>query len=99
MYEGRLCLELLLPGWREGSRFRFREGAIEVFDFDLYSQALAKIERGFDLDLDDLRAMIDGGLVEPPRLRRLFDQVRDQLYKFPAIDPSGLELKLDRALR
>jgi len=42
--------------------------------------------------------MIDGGLVEPPRLRQLFDQIRDQLYRFPTIDPAGLELKLERAL-
>jgi hypothetical protein len=39
-----------LPGWRERSRFRFREGNLEVFDFDPYSQALSKLERGFELD-------------------------------------------------
>lgn len=35
-----------LPGWRDRSRFRFRAGNLEVFDFDPYSQALAKLERG-----------------------------------------------------
>ena len=87
-----------LPGWRERARFRFREGALEVYDFDLYSQALAKIERGFDLDLEDVRAMLDSGLVEPRRLRELFEQIEDQLYLFPAIDPAGLRAKLANAL-
>lgn len=87
-----------LPGWRERSRYRFREGKLEIFDFDLYSQALAKIERGFDLDLDDARAMIDSGLVEPRRLRKLFAQIEDQLFRFPAVDPGALRAKLDAAL-
>lgn len=30
-----------LPGWEKRSRFRFREGNLEVFDFDPYSQALS----------------------------------------------------------
>ena len=87
-----------LPGWRERSRFRFREGALEVYDYDLYSQALSKIERGFDLDLADARAMIEGGLVEPEQLRELFARVEGQLYRFPAVDPAGLRAKLERAL-
>ncbi len=87
-----------LPGWRERSRFRFREGGLEVYDFDLYSQALSKIERGFDLDLDDARAMIESGLVEPDRLRELFARIEGELYRFPAVDPAGLRGKLERAL-
>jgi len=87
-----------LPGWRERSRFRFRERALEVYDFDLYSQALSKIERGFDLDLADARKMIEAGYVDPGRLRELFDQIEDQLYRFPAVDPAGLRAKLERAL-
>lgn len=43
-----------LAGWQDRSRFRFREGNLEVFDFDPYSQALSKLERGFELDLDDV---------------------------------------------
>ena len=36
-----------LPGWRDRSPFVFREGRITVRHFDLFSQALSKIERGF----------------------------------------------------
>jgi hypothetical protein len=87
-----------LPDWRERSPFVFREGALEVHHFDLYSQALSKIERGFEQDLDDVRAMIAGGLVEPSRLRALYEKIAPELYRYPAIDPSALRRKLDAAL-
>lgn len=79
-----------LPGWRERSRFRFREGNLEVFDFDLYSQALSKLERGFELDLEDVRNMVVGGELDPKRLLDLFDAIETELFRFPAIDPAKL---------
>lgn len=88
-----------LPEWRERSRSRFSTGNVEVLDFDLYSQALSKIERGFDLDLSDVRRMIGSGLVDPDRLRELHAAIEGELHRFPAIDPPSLRAKLDRALR
>lgn len=79
-----------LPGWRERSRFRVREGDLEVFDFDPYSQALSKLQRGFELDLADVRSMVDSGQVEPAKLRELFEAVEPELFRFPAVDPAGL---------
>jgi hypothetical protein len=79
-----------LDGWRERSRFRFREGNLEVFDFDPYSQALSKLERGFELDLADVRSMVDAGQVEPERLLELFEGIAAELYRFPAVDPTTL---------
>lgn len=87
-----------LPGWRERSRFRFRAGSIDVYDCDLYSQALSKIERSFDLDLADAKAMIEAELVEPERLRELFEAIEPELYRFPAVDPAGLRARLERAV-
>lgn len=79
-----------LPGWQERSRFRLREGNLEVFDFDPYSQALSKLERGFELDLEDVHSMVDSGQVEPGRLLTLYEEIEDKLYKFPAVDPATL---------
>jgi hypothetical protein len=79
-----------LPGWEERSRFRFREGDLEVFDFDPYSQALSKLERGFELDLADVRNMIEAGHVEPQRLLTLYEQIEPQLYRFPSVEPASL---------
>lgn len=88
-----------LPGWRDRSRFRFRSGNAEIFDYDLYSQALAKIERGFDTDLGDVAAMLDRGLVQRPKLRELFAAIEPELYRFPAIDHQAFRTKFERALR
>ncbi len=84
-----------LPGWQERSRFRFREGNLEVFDFDPYSQALSKLERGFELDLDDVRSMVSSGQVKPTKLRELFEGIEADLYKFPAVDPPGLRTAVE----
>jgi hypothetical protein len=79
-----------LAGWKERSRFRFRAGNLEVFDFDLYSQALAKLERGFELDLRDVGEMVKAGQVQPGVLLELFEGIEPQLFRFPAVDPARL---------
>jgi hypothetical protein len=88
-----------LPGWRERSPLVFREGRIAVHHrFDLYSQALAKIERGFEQDLADVRSMLANELVEPSRMRTLYDAIEPDLYRYPAIDPPAFRRALDSAL-
>jgi len=52
-----------LPGWRERSGVIFTVGNVQVRHFDLYSQALAKIERGFQQDLQ--RQLPEGGKTRP----------------------------------
>ncbi len=86
------------PGWRDRSPFLFREGSVDFHTFDPCSQALAKIERDFELDRADVTAMLERGLVEPGRLRDLFDQIEPQLHRFPAIDAASFRERLDRAL-
>jgi hypothetical protein len=87
-----------LPGWRERSPLVFREGSMEVRHFDLYSQALAKIERGFGQDLEDVCAMIERGLIEPARVRAHYEEIEPALYRYPAIDPLVFRQRLEEAL-
>jgi hypothetical protein len=87
-----------LPGWRDRSPLVFREGNVDVHHFDPYSQALSKIERGFEHDLADVRAMIERGLVEPSRLAELYDAIEPQLYRYPAIDAAAFRRKVRAAL-
>ncbi len=87
-----------LPGWRERSPLLFQEGRIEIHHFDLYSQALSKIERGFEQDLSDVREMLDRGFVEADRLRELYEAIEPELYRYPAIDPAAFRRKLSVAL-
>ncbi len=86
-----------LPGWRERSPFLFREGGVEVHHFDFYSQALAKLERGFDQDLDDVREMISRGLVEIERLLEYYEAIEPELFRYPAIDPVLFRQKVEGA--
>lgn len=84
-----------LEGWRERCRFRFREGNLEVFDFDPYSQALSKLERGFDLDMDDVRQMVRSGQVDPGMLLELLEGIEPELFRFPAVDPAALRATVE----
>jgi hypothetical protein len=84
-----------LPDWQARSPFLFREGDLEVFDFDPYSQALSKLERGFALDLEDVGSMVRSGQVEPTKLRELFAAVEPELFRFPAVDPNGLRAAVE----
>lgn len=83
-----------LPGWRDRSPFVFRDGSVDVHHFDLYSQVLSKIERGFVHDLADVRSVIASGLVEPERLGRLYAAIEPELYRYPAIDPPAFRRKV-----
>jgi hypothetical protein len=87
-----------LPGWRERSPLVFQEGRVHIHHFDFYSQALAKIERGFNLDLEDVRRMIERGLVDRARLRELYEAIEPELYRYPAIDPPVFRRKVEAAL-
>ncbi|HEV3093500.1 MAG TPA: DUF6036 family nucleotidyltransferase [Solirubrobacteraceae bacterium] len=88
-----------LPGWRERSPLVISEGNVSVHHFDFYSQALAKVERDFAQDRDDVHEMIERGLVEPARLRELFEQIEPELYRYPAIDPVAFREKVEALLR
>ncbi len=87
-----------LPGWRDRSPFVLRAGRLDVHHFDPYSQALSKIERGFDQDLEDVEAMLSWGLVEPERALELFAAIEPHLFRYPAIDAAAFATKVRRAL-
>lgn len=87
-----------LPGWRDRCRFLRQEGKLAIFEFDFYSQALAKIERGFETDLADVRSMVAEGLVEPKTLHSLFMAIAGECYRFPAVDVKTLAEDLARAI-
>jgi uncharacterized nucleotidyltransferase DUF6036 len=77
-----------LPGWEDRSLFIRQVGSVAFYHYDPYAQALAKLERGHQLDLDDARRMVREGLVETDRLLQLFSAIEPQLYRYPAIDPA-----------
>jgi hypothetical protein len=87
-----------VPGWQDRSAFIAREGRLSFYHYDFYAQALSKIQRGHAQDLEDARQMIGRGLVDPGELRRRFDQIEPQLYRYPAIDPAAFRKALEAFL-
>ena len=83
-----------LPGWRERSQFIVRHGQLEFFHYDFYSQALAKLQRAHDRDLDDVHSMVRDGLVERGRLREFFEEISPRLIRYPAIDPGAFRQRV-----
>jgi hypothetical protein len=78
-----------LPGWRDRSLFVRQEGSLTFLHYDFYAQALAKIERAHELDIQDVNELIRKNLIEPQRLLQFFSEIEGQFYKYPAIDPAG----------
>ncbi|MGQ0679724.1 MAG: DUF6036 family nucleotidyltransferase [Actinomycetota bacterium] len=79
-----------LPGWRERSLFIAQHGTATFLHYDLYAQALSKIERWHRQDALDVHRMLDSGLIEPQRLQGLFSAIEPELYRYPAIDAAQL---------
>jgi hypothetical protein len=80
-----------VPGWRERSLFIARHGQVEFFHYDPYGQALAKLQRRHERDLRDVQSMARSGLIRKGELREMFDLIKPQLIRYPAIDPASFE--------
>ncbi|MGH2746412.1 MAG: DUF6036 family nucleotidyltransferase [Actinomycetota bacterium] len=87
-----------VPGWQERSLFIGSEGPASFFHYDLYSQALSKIERGHSQDVGDVRRALADGLVDRAMLRTLFDRIEPELFRYPAIDPKAFRRGLEDML-
>jgi hypothetical protein len=87
-----------LPGWQERSPFIAREGTLSFHHYDFYAQCLAKIERGHRKDLEDVRSMMNAGLVLGEKLAELFARIEPELYRYPAIDPPSFRRAVESAL-
>ncbi|MCI0436245.1 MAG: hypothetical protein L0271_21770, partial [Gemmatimonadetes bacterium] len=86
------------PGWEERSVFVERIGTLSFLHFDLYAQALAKIERGHQQDLGDVKAMLERGLIDRERALEYFDRIEPELFRFPAIHAPSFRAAVRRAL-
>ena len=87
-----------LPGWEARCLYIGREGDVEFYHYDPYSQALAKIERGHAQDRGDVQEWLNRGLVDPARLRSFFAAIEGRLGRYPAIDPAAFRRALEEAL-
>ncbi|HZT07901.1 MAG TPA: DUF6036 family nucleotidyltransferase [Chloroflexota bacterium] len=84
-------------GWEERGAFISREGRVTFYHFDLYAQALAKVERGHVQDVADVREMVARGLVDPAAARAYFTRIEPELYRYPALDAASFRRAVDLA--
>lgn len=75
-----------LPDWRSRSTFIAKHGEVEFFHYDFRAQALTKLARGYERDLGDVTAMLDGGLVSRDGLEKALKAIRSDLIRYPSID-------------
>lgn len=86
------------PGWEDRGIFIAELGRVRFYHFDVYAQALAKVERGHVQDLADVRVMLERKIVEPAMALEYFAQIEPQLYRFPAIDRASFRRAVEEAL-
>jgi len=84
-----------LPDWRERSLFIATHGRVEFYHYDLYSQALAKLQRRHERDVRDVQSMLRDGLIRLDRLRELFTQIEPQLIRYPALDAAAFRAAVE----
>ena len=87
-----------LPDWQARSPLVARHGSVDFFHYDFYAQALAKIERGHDLDHRDVLAMHDHRLIDPDRLAGFLASIEPSLLRYPAIEPEAFRAKVHAAV-
>jgi hypothetical protein len=85
--------------WTDRSPFIEQDGSVSFHHFDLYAQALAKVERGHDRDLGDISEMIRRGLVDPGTLLEYFAAIEPKIYRYPAIDAPSFRAAVERIAR
>jgi hypothetical protein len=83
-----------LPGWRDRSILIGKQGEISFYHYDFTSQALAKLSRGYNRDIDDVVAMYKHKLFTLEKLRDCFEAIAPELIRFPALDPDILRNKI-----
>lgn len=88
-----------LPMWQERSEFIGRFGEVDVFHMDFYSQALAKVQRGSQTDLEDAKGLVRLGKVDPGELFSLYVQIRAGLIRYPAIEAAHFDSQVQSFLQ
>jgi hypothetical protein len=85
-----------LPGWRDRSVFIGRQGEISFYHYDFTAQALAKLSRGYNRDIDDVQAMYEQKLFSLEELRDCFEAIAPELIRFPSLDPDRLRNRIEQ---
>ena len=84
-----------VPGWRDRSLFIGKQGQISFYHYDFIAQALSKLSRGFDRDINDVQAMYEQKLFSLKELRDCFEAIAPELIRFPSLNPDVLRSRVE----
>ena len=78
--------------WESHARYVGRYGTIDVFYFDFYSIALSKIQRGNTRDINDVKLLIQQGIITLPELDIAYHEILPQVESalIPGLTPHNL---------
>jgi hypothetical protein len=85
------------PGWEDRGTFIAQVHRVAFYHYDLYAQALAKVERGHRQDLADVQEMLARGLIDPRRALEYFGRMEPELYRYPAIHAPSFRRAVEEA--
>jgi hypothetical protein len=85
-----------LKGSADRHVFIDKVGTISFYHYDPCAQLLSKVVRGFERDLDDARAFIESGLVDPRQFRSLVEAIPDPAYAgYPSLSRNAVEFAVE----
>lgn len=88
----------LPPDWQSRSVFVVKHSEVEFFHYDFRVQALTKLARGYQRDLEDVRAMLERRLVTRDELAEALDAMRPEMIRYPALDAEAFERRVKEFL-
>lgn len=88
-----------LPGWQNRSRFIAKHGQIAFYHYDFTAQALSKVSRGFERDINDVQAMYNQQLFSLSELRSGLEAIKPELIRFPSLDADELSRKVESFIK
>lgn len=88
-----------LPGWRDRSVFIGKQGQISFYHYDFTAQALSKLSRGFDRDIQDVQAMYEQKLFSLKELWDGFEAIAPDLIRFPSLNPDALRGRVENFIK
>ncbi len=86
-----------LSGWRERSEFIERIGMVNYFHYDIVSQVLSKIQRGYDQDISDARGFANL-IPQQVNIVEHMERVKEEYLRFPTVEFEELKVKVEQFL-
>ncbi len=86
-----------LPNWRERSLFIAKHGQVSFYHFDLYTQVLSKLARGWENDERDVRAYCKNA-VDLNELLKLVEEIRNEFARFPRVEFEVVKSKITKLI-